>query len=417
LLLPKHYGSLLGAFHSKSINLGDLRVLWGQLVFKLFGDKVYTVNGRPLCVVDGFKAPKEGKCMPGVKSLHQESQNNSKPEYIMGHSCQVISLLVKGTGATLAVPLAGAIHEGIKNSPAEKATLYNKFLDLLASLNLKKELYVVADCYYAVSKVVQGFQVAGHHLVSRVRGNAVAYEQVVEKKQKGRGRPKIYGRKIKLKKFFNNHDKFTEASSQVYNETNVKIKYYTEDLLWRSAGCLARFVWVIHPTRGKIILVSDDVTLDPLKIIEIYGLRFKCEVGLKVAARIVGAFKYHFWMKGMKKTHRGGGDQFLHRTTKVYKQAVFRKLGAYQLHIQVGLIAQGLIQYIAVAYNIQLWSSYNGYIRTMNTDRCPSEEVTAHVLRDSLPKFLLNLPKDHKMKKFLDGKTKIARCAYCSMDG
>ena len=52
--------------------------------------------------------------MPAVKSLHVESGNNSKPEFIMGHSFQAISLLVHaGLNRMTAVPLASRIHEGI----------------------------------------------------------------------------------------------------------------------------------------------------------------------------------------------------------------------------------------------------------------------------------------------------------------
>lgn len=36
-------------------------------------------------VGDGVKASKEAKKMPGVKKLHQESENSSKGEYILGH--------------------------------------------------------------------------------------------------------------------------------------------------------------------------------------------------------------------------------------------------------------------------------------------------------------------------------------------
>ena len=32
--------------------------------------------------------------MPAVKYLHQQSASNTKPEYIMGHSLQAISLFV-----------------------------------------------------------------------------------------------------------------------------------------------------------------------------------------------------------------------------------------------------------------------------------------------------------------------------------
>ena len=32
--------------------------------------------------------------MPAVKLLYQESEGNTKPRYIMGHSVQVVSMLV-----------------------------------------------------------------------------------------------------------------------------------------------------------------------------------------------------------------------------------------------------------------------------------------------------------------------------------
>ncbi len=58
-------------------------------------------------VADGLKAPKEGRKMPAVKKLHQESADNSKPEYIFGHSFQTVSLLVQGAlGPVFSVPLA-----------------------------------------------------------------------------------------------------------------------------------------------------------------------------------------------------------------------------------------------------------------------------------------------------------------------
>jgi hypothetical protein len=39
-------------------------------------------------------SPSGGKKMPGVKLLHQQSESNTKPEYIMGHSLQAIGLVV-----------------------------------------------------------------------------------------------------------------------------------------------------------------------------------------------------------------------------------------------------------------------------------------------------------------------------------
>jgi hypothetical protein len=71
------------------------------------------VNGRLVLVGDGIKAPKRGKKMPAVKLLHQQSESNTKPEYIMGHSMQAVGLLVHVAKSVFSVPLAVRIHEGL----------------------------------------------------------------------------------------------------------------------------------------------------------------------------------------------------------------------------------------------------------------------------------------------------------------
>jgi len=58
---------------------------------------------------DGIKCPKRGKKMPAVKLLHQQSDANTKPEYIMGHSLQAVSVLVGAAHSFFAVPLATSL--------------------------------------------------------------------------------------------------------------------------------------------------------------------------------------------------------------------------------------------------------------------------------------------------------------------
>jgi len=82
-LRPRLYTKLLAHFHSSGIKLDRLSALWAQAVLQLFPSPV-RVNGRLVLVRDGIKAPKRGKKMPAVKLLHQQSESNTKPEYIMG---------------------------------------------------------------------------------------------------------------------------------------------------------------------------------------------------------------------------------------------------------------------------------------------------------------------------------------------
>src|SRR3979411_348125 len=140
----------------------------------------------------------------------------------------------------------------------------------------------------------------GNHLVTRVKSNAVAYAPAPSKKgRRTRGRPKTYGKKIKLKSLLADVKSMQQLASPVYGEHNVTLRYRVCDLLWRPAGRLVRFVVVVHPTRGSCILMCTDTSLSAVDIVRLYGLRFKIEHSFKQATRQIGSFAYHFWMKDM----------------------------------------------------------------------------------------------------------------------
>jgi len=169
------YYCLLHFFHSPALDLDRLTQLWRQTLQHLFRRCLVRVKGRPVVLVDGLKRPKEGRKMPGVKSLHQESRCNAKASFIMGHSLQAVALLVQAAGVCLAVPVAARIHEGIVWSARDRRTLLDKLSALLLGLQWSCPLTVVADAYYAAAKFARSLLANGHHLVTRVRSNAVAY--------------------------------------------------------------------------------------------------------------------------------------------------------------------------------------------------------------------------------------------------
>ena len=206
------------------------------------------------------------------------------------------------------------------------------------------------------------------------------------------------------------------APSPVYNEKAIEIRYCTLQLLWRPLGRVVQFVLVEHPKRGRIILLCTDLELDPLTVIQLYGLRFKIEVSFRQAIYTVGTYAYHFWMRDMTPIKRGGGNQYLHRKCQNYRLAVRRKIAAYHRHIQLGLIVQGLLQYLAVCFPKLVWKDFGSWLRTMNPQREPSEMVVAMALRNRLPDFLANTPEEHFFKKFLLDKFDPDRCPELLLD-
>ena len=60
-----------------------------------------------------------------------------------------------------------------------------------------------------------------NHLVTRVKSNAVAYAAHQQRGPRKRGRPRVYGRKVKLRSLLDDRKGLQQAKSPVYGERQV----------------------------------------------------------------------------------------------------------------------------------------------------------------------------------------------------
>ena len=77
--------------------------------------------------------------------------------------------------------------------------------------------------------------------------------------------------------------------------------------------------------------------------------------------------------------------------------------------MQLGIIAQGLLQYLSLTCTKAVWQSFGSWLRTIRDGIYPSEQVTALALRNTLPEFLVNSPDDQILVNFIREKIDLDR--------
>jgi len=99
--------------------------------------------------------------MPGVVTLHQNSETQSKPSYFRGQCWGAIGLLVGSLSNAFCLPLSLRIHQGLsqieedKNTDTGKDTLGTRIVRMALEFSLQNGLagVLVLDAYFSVASI------------------------------------------------------------------------------------------------------------------------------------------------------------------------------------------------------------------------------------------------------------------------
>lgn len=81
---------------------------------------------------------------------------------------------------------------------------------------------------------------------------------------------------------------------------------------------------------------------------------------------------------------------------------------SHHVHVQLGCVAQGLLQHLALNHTAAVWQGFRNWLRTMNPAMPPSEWIVASVLRSSMPTILAVCTLAPELKKTADAYTREA---------
>lgn len=224
-----YYHQAIHWFHSRAFSVDSLCSVWGGWLKK--HSAVHQLKGQRVYVGDGIKVGKEGGKMPGVKGLHQESEDVSKPEWIRGHYFSALGLLLSAEKAIFATLIVLKVHDGIEEIEEEAAVTLVDKMALLCMNYMEKGSYALLDAYYASAKVLTPFRKKGLHLISRVRITTVAHAAFSRRPGKhGPGRHRQWGSPIKLGELFAPIEACSQASVWLYGQS-IRVYYQCERVL------------------------------------------------------------------------------------------------------------------------------------------------------------------------------------------
>ena len=393
---PDLYETFLAFFRSGAVKLGTILRHWQLVVAN--HSAVRTSSGALILVGDGVKTAKEAEYMPGVKKLHQESENSGKAEWIFGHHFGVVGLLAGSLEKLFCIPLAAELHEGAtalrrlqgKAAPVvngvEKTTVVTLMGQLLTTVtsNLAQPCVAIVDAFFAAAPLLAMAKAVCRdngerlrHIITRAKANVVAREPQPGP-YGGRGRPPKYGKKIRLKELFTSRAAdFSPVAVTVYGETKTLL-ILSLDLVWCE---LVRFVLVKDGSQN-FILIGSDVTMTPVEMVSLYSRRFKIEITFKMFKYIIGGFCYHFWTKAWQVPQ----DQLftlepLKDMPKKTQRLLADAMNAVEAFVNFAIIATGLLQMLAIEYAQEIRQSHRWWLRTYSSE-VPSEEMVRRVIQN-----------------------------------
>jgi hypothetical protein len=411
-----YYHQALHWFHSSAFSIDQLCYRWGSWL--RHHPNVHRLSGQLVYVGDGIKVGKEGRKMPGVKGLHQESEDVHKPTWIRGHYYSALGVLLGAGKALFATPIVLKLHDGIVSlKPDESVTLVEKMASLCTQ-HMVCGSYALLDAYYASVKVLKPFREHGLHLISRVRITTVAHAAFCRRPGKhGPGRPREWGSEIKLRDLFAPLETCLSATVWLYGQKTTV--YYQEfKFYWGQADALVLFVLTQLPCGKRLILLSSDVELTGVEVITAYGWRFKIEVSFRTLVHLLEGFSYQFWLKLMTPSSRWPEAFRMADYHWLEQVQISRKVEAFERFVNLNAIALGLLQILALELPHQIWVQFPCWFRTLPKHGYPSERIVRLALQHQqemilsksrlallLPKLLADKPQKSKVLDIPDFAT------------
>jgi len=393
-LRPESYESMMHFFRASSWSLASLQAAWLGIVARQA--PLWRYRGRVVLIGDGTKQSKEGRKMPGVKRLKQESETQSKASYIYGHFWGCVGILIGTAGKLACLPLLSRLHDGLRETAEWEeseetgashvvrlvseacccAALFGSAFLLLDRLYPSVEALLILNAHNAAHS-------CRVDMVSRMKRNAIAWTEAPQRRPGQPGRSRKKGDKVKLWELFEAKEaEFQKETLKISGKDRV-MELFSVDLLWgKGLYQKLRFV-LLREGESRFLLVSTDLSLSATDIARLYLRRSGVERMFREMKQQIGAFSYHFWSKSMPRLNR-----FLKKTDPLPlesvtspkdRERILKTVRATELYALISSIAMGILQILSVEFDTPELRAQLRYQRTPAGDRISEANIMCYL--------------------------------------
>lgn len=263
-----------------------------KILFKMF-EGALLVGGRLIVLLDDTTFGKSGKKIEGCEIHYDHASKINSSKYIHGQCRVMLGVLVKIHDRWACLPIKNALYRSKKSIDK---TLFRTKIQLGGNLirefmeEFSNSVLIVADSWFGNKSMAKeiGLNICERvHILTRLRIDCLLYELQVQQ-NKGRGRKRIYGKKLpKLTELAKALERKSDKFFVYGKERNVEYSEFTA----MHKGFMRQVKVVLVYTRNNHIfpILSTDLNLSVKEMIEYYSARWKIESGFKELKHELGA--------------------------------------------------------------------------------------------------------------------------------
>ena len=229
----------------------------GMAVFHLITKALQLTNTTLTVAIDSTILHKFGSKIFGCAYHYNYDQKRNSSRYIWGHQWLVMGLLYcsKLFDKWLCFPFLAQLFVPKNSLPSDRE--YQSSIDLAVEMitylksNIKQNLILVADGYFAKRKLLGACQSNAIPLISRLQSNAALYGAPEPVRRPQRGRPAKYGRRLpSLAEMATQRRDFIDLSLKLYGKKrHLKVKRIKA--IWKPAAQMIHILIVLYEKQKK----------------------------------------------------------------------------------------------------------------------------------------------------------------------